>query len=67
MSGIKDLTILFHWMNNNNQSTLEASFTKCRKVPRERMLILNDLKVEEIPALRKSAKNAKETPASGTR
>lgn len=60
MSGIKDLTILFHWMNNTNQPTLEASFAKRRKVPRERMLILNDLKTDPAPILHKPIKDSKE-------
>ncbi|MFN7118107.1 MAG: hypothetical protein ACK4TA_15010 [Saprospiraceae bacterium] len=46
MSGIKDLAILMHWVDNSKQSTLEASLFKKRKVPRERQLILNDLKEE---------------------
>lgn len=46
MSGIKDLTILMHWVDNSKQPTLEASLFKKRKVPRERQLILNDLKEE---------------------
>lgn len=50
MSGIKDLAILVHWMDNNKQSTLEASLLKKRKVPRERQLILNDLKNDAAPA-----------------
>lgn len=54
MSGIKDLAILFHWMDNANQPTLEASFSKRRKVPRERMLILNDLKEANIKQDKKS-------------
>jgi len=43
MSGIKDLAVLIHWRDNSLQSTLEASFLKKRKVPRERQLILKDL------------------------
>ncbi len=46
MSGIKDLLILFHWMDNNKQSTLEASLNNCRKVPRDRQIILNELEKE---------------------
>lgn len=62
MSGIKDLTILFHWMDNSNQPTLEASFSKRRKVPRERMLILNDLKAEHSKAVRKNSKDSNKNP-----
>ncbi len=46
MSGIKDLFILFHWMDNEKRSTLEASFSNQKKVPRERQLILNELAKE---------------------
>lgn len=46
MSGIKDLFILFHWMDNEKRPALEASLSNKKKVPRERQLILNELAKE---------------------
>lgn len=65
MSGIKDLLILFYWMDNNQASTLEASLREKddRKVPRERQIILNDLK-KEAPAPEKGIRMTAVKPTS---
>lgn len=64
MSGIKDLFILFHWMDNEKRSTLEASFSNQKKVPRERQLILNELaKERKISEKKISSAFIKEKPA----
>lgn len=56
MSGIKDLTILIHWIDNSKEPTLEASLYKKRKIPRERQLILNELH-DEVSRGSSSQKN----------
>jgi|GEM_PF-3636058 hypothetical protein len=57
MSGIKDLAVLMHWMDNKQQPTLEAFLFKTRKVPRERQLILNDLQEAANQAVVLNKKN----------
>lgn len=63
MSGIKDLSILAHWMNNGQQAFLEASLLNMRKLPRERQLIITELEKEKrLQSKKKPQTVAKDKP-----
>ncbi len=48
MSGIRDLMILYHWLDNDKKAPLEASLSNKKKVPKERQVILRELKKENL-------------------
>jgi hypothetical protein len=52
MSGIKDLLILYHWMETGKTTEIKQPvFRQGKNIPRERQLIVNELQKEgKLPA-----------------
>ena len=50
MNGIKDLLILYYWMNNNKApANQQPLFDRQQHIPKDRQIILNELEKEAKP------------------